>query len=242
MGPGYFPRVLAGLLIFFGALALIRGLRKAGPPIGSIARKSAAIILASMAAFGFLLECAGLLVALVVLILGSDWACLCRSSAPGWATKRSHGKAMDIFANLLLGLQTAASFTNLFYCLVGVVLGTAIGVLPGLGPVATIAMLLPITFGLQPVTALIMLTGIFYGAQYGGSTTAILVNLPSETSSVVTCIDGYQIARQGRAGKALGTAALSSFFAGTVVTMLIALFWPPLAGIALKFGPPSISH
>ncbi len=144
---------------------------------------------------------------------------------------------MEIFANLWLGLQTAASFSNLFYCLIGVVLGTAIGVLPGLGPVATIAMLLPITFGLQPVTALIMLSGIFYGAQYGGSTTAILVNLPGETSSVVTCIDGYQLAKQGRAGKALATAAISSFFAGTAVTLLIALFSPPLAGMALKFGP-----
>jgi len=144
---------------------------------------------------------------------------------------------MDIFSNLWLGLQTAASFTNLFYCLIGTVLGTAIGVLPGLGPVATIAMLLPITFGLQPVTALIMLSGIFYGAQYGGSTTAILVNLPGETSSVVTCIDGYEMAKQGRAGKALATAAIGSFFAGTVVTLLIALFSPPLAGIALKFGP-----
>jgi TctA family transporter len=144
---------------------------------------------------------------------------------------------MEIFANLWLGLHTAASLTNLFYCLIGTVLGTAIGVLPGLGPVATIAMLLPITFGLPPVTALIMLSGIFYGAQYGGSTTAILVNLPGETSSVVTCIDGYEMAKQGRAGKALATAAIGSFFAGTVVTLLIALFSPPLAGLALKFGP-----
>ncbi len=144
---------------------------------------------------------------------------------------------MEIFANLWLGLETAATFVNLFYCLAGVVLGTAIGVLPGLGPVATIAMLLPLTFGLQPVTSLIMLAGIFYGAQYGGSTTAILVNLPGETSSVVTCIDGYEMARQGRAGKALATAAIGSFFAGTVVTLLIALFSPPLAEMALKFGP-----
>ena len=144
---------------------------------------------------------------------------------------------MDIFANLLLGLQTAASAINLLYCLVGVVLGTAIGVLPGLGPVATIAMLLPVTFGLPPVSALIMLAGIFYGAQYGGSTTAILVNLPGESSSVVTALDGHVMAKQGRAGKALATAALSSFFAGTVTTLLIALFSPPLAEVALKFGP-----
>ena len=107
---------------------------------------------------------------------------------------------MEVFANLWLGLETALSLTNLLYCLVGVFLGTAIGVLPGLGPVATIAMLLPVTFGLPPVSALIMLAGIYYGAQYGGSTTAILVNLPGESSSVVTAIDGYQMARQGKAG------------------------------------------
>ena len=145
---------------------------------------------------------------------------------------------MEIFDHLLLGLQTAASITNLLYCLIGVVLGTAIGVLPGLGPVATIAMLLPATFGLSPASSMIMLAGIFYGAQYGGSTTAILINLPGESSSVVTALDGYQMARQGRAGKALATAALGSFFAGTVTTFLIALFSPPLAEIALKFGPP----
>ena len=144
---------------------------------------------------------------------------------------------MDLLNNLLLGLQTAMGFTNLFYCLIGVFLGTAIGVLPGLGPVATIAMLLPVTFGLPPVSALIMLSGIYYGAQYGGSTTAILVNLPGESSSVVTALDGYQMARQGQAGKALATAAISSFFAGTVCALLIALFAPPLAEVALKFGP-----
>jgi len=143
----------------------------------------------------------------------------------------------SIFANLWLGLQTAGSFINLFYCLLGVFLGTAIGVLPGLGPVATIAMLLPITFGLPPVTSLIMLAGIFYGAQYGGSTTAILINLPGESSSIVTALDGHEMAKQGRAGKALATAAWASFFAGTVTTILIALFSPPLAEVALKFGP-----
>src|SRR5689334_17543676 len=110
---------------------------------------------------------------------------------------------MDILQNLALGFQTALTLTNLFYCLVGVFLGTAIGVLPGLGPVATISMLLPITFGMKPDTALIMLAGIFYGAQYGGSTTAILVNLPGESSSVVTALDGYQMARKGEAGLAL---------------------------------------
>ncbi|HSN46777.1 MAG TPA: tripartite tricarboxylate transporter permease [Casimicrobiaceae bacterium] len=144
---------------------------------------------------------------------------------------------MDLLNNLVVGFSTAASVINLFYCLVGVFLGTAIGVLPGLGPVATIAMLLPVTFGLPPETALIMLAGIFYGAQYGGSTTAILVNLPGESSSVVTALDGYQMARQGRAGTALATAAIASFFAGTVTTFLIALAAPPLSEVALKFGP-----
>jgi putative tricarboxylic transport membrane protein len=144
---------------------------------------------------------------------------------------------MEILHNLGLGLETAFTLTNLAYCLIGVFVGTAVGVLPGLGPVATIAMLLPATFGLPPVSALIMLSGIYYGAQYGGSTTAILVNLPGESSSVVTAIDGYQMARQGNAGKALATAALGSFFAGTVATILLALFAPPLADLALKFGP-----
>ena len=144
---------------------------------------------------------------------------------------------MELLANLWLGAQTAMSLTNLFYCLLGCFLGTAIGVLPGLGPVATIAMLLPVTFGLPPVSALIMLSGIYYGAQYGGSTTAILVNLPGESSSVVTALDGYQLARQGHAGRALAVAAIGSFFAGTVCTLLIALFAPPLAEVALKFGP-----
>lgn len=145
---------------------------------------------------------------------------------------------MGLLDNLWLGMQTACSLANLLYCLGGVVLGTAIGVLPGLGPVATIAMLLPITFGLPPVSALIMLAGIFYGAQYGGSTTAILINLPGESSSIVTALDGHVMAKQGRAGKALATAAISSFVAGTVTTVLIALFSPPLAEVALKFGPP----
>src|SRR5690349_12242731 len=126
---------------------------------------------------------------------------------------------------------------NIFMCLVGALLGTLIGVLPGIGPVATIAMLLPITFNLNPTGALIMLAGIYYGAQYGGSTTAILVNLPGESSSVVTCLDGYQMARRGRAGPALAIAALGSFFAGCVATLIIAFAAPPLAEVALKFGP-----
>src|ERR671931_242319 len=145
---------------------------------------------------------------------------------------------MDLFGNLFFGFGVALTLQNLLYCFIGVLVGTLIGVLPGIGPLATIAMLLPITFNVPPVAALIMLAGIYYGAQYGGSTTAILVNLPGETSSVVTCIDGYQMARQGRAGPALAIAAIGSFFAGTVGTLLIALAGPPLAEIALKFGAP----
>ena len=144
---------------------------------------------------------------------------------------------MEILQNLMLGFSVALHWNNILYCLVGVLLGTLIGVLPGIGPIATISMLLPATFVLPPVSALIMLAGIYYGAQYGGSTTAILVNLPGEVSSVVTCLDGYQMARKGQAGKALGIAALGSFFAGCVATVLIAGFAPPLAELALKFGP-----
>ena len=145
---------------------------------------------------------------------------------------------MEIFSNLILGFQVALSLQNLAYCFLGVMVGTAIGVLPGIGPLVTIAMLLPITFNLAPIPALIMLSGIYYGSQYGGSTTSILMNLPGETASVVTCIDGYQMAKQGRAGPALAIAAVGSFFAGCVGTLLIALFGPPLAEAALKFGAP----
>jgi TctA family transporter len=145
---------------------------------------------------------------------------------------------MELLNNLALGFQTAGTVDNLLYCLLGVILGTLIGVLPGIGPLATIAMLLPATYKMSdPTTALIMLAGIYYGAQYGGSTTAILVNLPGESSSVVTTLDGYQMARKGRAGPALAIAAIGSFFAGTVATFLLAAFAPPLAEIAFKFGP-----
>jgi len=143
---------------------------------------------------------------------------------------------MDIFDNLILGFTVALSLKNLMYCFIGVFVGTAIGVLPGIGPLVTIAMLLPITFNLPPIPALIMLAGVYYGSQYGGSTTSILVNLPGETASVVTCLDGYQMARQGRAGPALAIAAIASFFAGCVGTLLIAVAGPPIAEIAFKFG------
>jgi putative tricarboxylic transport membrane protein len=145
---------------------------------------------------------------------------------------------MEIFHNLIFGFSVALSFQNLFYCFIGCFLGTLIGVLPGIGPLATIAMLMPLTFSITPVGALIMLAGIYYGAQYGGSTTSILVNLPGETSSVITCIDGYQMARQGRAGPALAIAAYGSFFAGCVCTLIIAMFGPPIAEMALKFNSP----
>jgi len=142
---------------------------------------------------------------------------------------------MDVLSNIALGLDVAITPINLLYAFIGVLVGTLIGVLPGIGPVATIAMLLPTTYGLPPVTALIMLAGIYYGASFGGSTTAILVNLPGEMSSVVTVIDGHQMARQGRAGPALCIAALGSLFAGSVAALIIAAFAPPLANLALKF-------
>ena len=144
---------------------------------------------------------------------------------------------MDLFNNLALGFGVAFTLQNLMYAFIGCLLGTLIGVLPGIGPLATIAMLLPATYALPPVAALIMLAGIYYGAQYGGSTTAILVNLPGESSSVVTVIDGYQMARQGRAGPALAAAGLGSFFAGCVGTLILAAFAAPLTELAFKFGP-----
>ena len=144
---------------------------------------------------------------------------------------------MDLLANLAHGLSVAASPVNLGLCLIGALVGTLIGVLPGIGPLATIAMLLPITFGLPPVGALIMLAGIYYGAMYGGSTTAILVNIPGESASVVTTLDGFQMARQGRAGAALAIAAIGSFFAGCFATVVVAALAAPLTSVALLFGP-----
>ena len=145
---------------------------------------------------------------------------------------------MTLLDNLALGFQTSLSLINLWYAFLGAMLGTLIGVLPGLGPIATIAMLLPSMYALEPTSALIMLAGIFYVAQYGGSTTAILINVPGEASSVVTALDGYQMARRGRAGAALATAALSSFLAGTVGTLVVAAFAPPLTELAFEFGAP----
>src|SRR4030095_14842079 len=144
---------------------------------------------------------------------------------------------MDLVNNLIIGFSTALTLPNLLYAFVGCMIGTLIGVLPGIGPVATLAMLLPTTYALEPTSALIMLAGIYYGAQYGGSTTSILVNLPGEASSVVTCIDGYQMAKRGRAGAALSISAIGSFVAGTVGTIVIVLFAGTLTQMAQSFGP-----
>jgi len=145
---------------------------------------------------------------------------------------------MDALGNLLLGFSVALTPVNLFWCLIGVILGTLVGVLPGLGPAATIAMLLPLTLKMDHTTAIIALAGIFYGARYGGSTTSILLNIPGESSSVVTCLDGYQMARKGRAGAALGISAIASFVAGSVGVLGLMLIAPPLARFALRFAPP----
>src|SRR4030043_232215 len=145
---------------------------------------------------------------------------------------------MDVFDSLFLGFNVAFSLNNLLFCFIGVFIGTLIGVLPGIGPVATISLLLPITFGMNPVTSIIMLAGVYYGAQYGGSTTSILVNIPGEASSIITCLDGYQMARQGRAGPALGISAFGSFIGGTARIIALIFLVIPLAQVALKFGPP----
>ncbi|MGK6315739.1 tripartite tricarboxylate transporter permease [Neorhizobium sp. DT-125] len=144
---------------------------------------------------------------------------------------------MELFSNLTIGFAAATTFSNLLFCLAGVLIGTLIGVLPGIGATATIAMLLPLTYQLEPISSLIMLAGIYYGAQYGGSTTAILINMPGESSAAVTAIDGYQMARNGRAGVALAVAAIGSFVAGTIATLLVAIFAQPLTAVALQFGP-----
>jgi putative tricarboxylic transport membrane protein len=147
---------------------------------------------------------------------------------------------MNIFENILMGFNIALTPFNLALCLIGCLIGTLIGVLPGIGPAATIALLLPVTFNLPPATAIIMLSGIFYGAMYGGSTTAVLVNIPGEAASAITCLDGYQMAKKGRAGPALGIAAFGSFIAGTFGVFFLMLIAPPIAEMALKFGPPEI--
>src|SRR6201985_3561216 len=162
------------------------------------------------------------------------WDCRCRCSR---VSSCSEGVMAELFHNLALGFGVAVSPVNLLLCLIGALVGTLVGVLPGIGTIATVAMLLPITFGLPPVGALIMLAGIYYGAQYGGSTTSILVNIPGEATSVVTTLDGFQMAKQGRAGPALAITAIGSFFAGCVATALIAVLGAPLTRLALAFGP-----
>src|SRR5258708_2092735 len=160
--------------------------------------------------------------------------CRCSFSRVFWF---SEGAMAELFSNLALGFGVAFTPVNLLLCLIGALVGTLVGVLPGIGTIATVAMLLPITFGLPPVGALIMLAGIYYGAQYGGSTTSILGNIPGEATSVVTTLDGFQMAKQGRAGPALAIAAIGSFFAGCVATVLIAVLGAPLTKLALAFGP-----
>src|ERR687893_1346142 len=145
---------------------------------------------------------------------------------------------MDVISGLLQGFAVALQPANLFWCFVGCFLGTVVGIMPGLGPAATIAMLIPLTFNMDPTGGIIMLAGIYYGAKYGGSTTSILLNMPGESSSVASCIDGYQMARRGRAGAALGIAAISSFIAGTVGVIGLMLIAPPLARMALSFSSP----
>src|SRR5512136_213778 len=145
---------------------------------------------------------------------------------------------MDFLTNLGQGFGVALSPWNLIFAAIGAVIGTAIGVLPGLGPPATVALLLPVTYKMEPASAIILLAGIFYGAMYGGSTTSILLNIPGEAASVVTCLDGYKMARQGRAGAALGISAIGSYVAGTASVFGLSLVAPALASLALKFGPP----
>src|SRR5438477_7092401 len=145
---------------------------------------------------------------------------------------------MDVLGGLLHGFAVALQPANVFWCFVGCLLGTIVGILPGLGPAATIALLLPLTFKMDPAGGIIMLAGIYYGAKYGGSTTSILLNVPGESASVVTCLDGYQMARKGRAGAALGIAAIASFIAGTVGVLGLMLVAPPLARFALAFSSP----
>src|SRR5215216_1579300 len=145
---------------------------------------------------------------------------------------------MEVINGMLQGFAVALTPVNLMWCFAGCFLGTVVGIMPGLGPAATIAMLLPLTFKMDPTSAMIMLAGIYYGAKYGGSTTSILLNVPGESSSVVTCLDGYQMARKGRAGAALGIAAIASFVAGTVGVIALMLISPPLAKVALSFSSP----
>ena len=147
---------------------------------------------------------------------------------------------MDLLASLAYGFTVTLAPANLFACFVGVFVGTLIGVLPGIGPVATMSLLLPVTYAMSPTASIIMMAGVYYGAMYGGSTTSILVNIPGEAASVVTCLDGYQMARQGRAGPALGISAMGSFIAGTLSVLGIMLLAPPLTAVALRFGPPEI--
>src|SRR5262249_44445472 len=244
---------LALVLILIGGVTTVRGLLSRSTPLGPFAGKALLLVTVAVALFGFAVEGAGLAVATILLVVVSSAAgsSLKLPAAMALALALAAfcvvvfrlalglpfpivgpwlgglGGMHEVFANLAIGGATALSAANLLYCFLGVLLGTLVGVLPGLGPVATIAMLLPATLSLPAESALIMLAGIYYGAQYGGSTTAILINLPGESSSVVTTLDGHRMAQQGRAGVALSTAAIGSFVAGTVATFVIAFLAPP---------------
>ena len=260
MGPGYVPRGLAGIIMVYGAVLGVRAAFTGRQAFPAIAWRPLLLISAAVALFALLLPIVGsgadelrgrdlcglcrlrraaareracLAVALAVFAV-LLFVTRARPADPGLATM-SASAGMDLFANLATGFAVALTPANLGFCLLGALIGTLVGVLPGIAPITTIAILLPFTFSLPPTSSLIMLAGIFYGAQYGGSTTAILVNVPGESSSIVTCLDGHQMAKQGRAGPALAIAAIASFFAGTVATVVIATASVPLTALALKF-------
>ena len=262
-GTGVLPRILAWCLIGTGALLWLKAVVTDGPRLTAWAWRPAIMITLATVAFALLVDRAGLVVTMLVSMtlaaLGTpetrwrEYALFAahhaghrrrrvhlrpRHADPDPAEGASHGSRRPSSTISRSGFSVAVTLQNLFWCLMGAVIGTAIGVLPGVGPVATMALLLPVTYLLPAEGALIMLAGIYYGAQYGGSTTAILVNLPGESSSVVTTLDGYQMARQGRAGPALAIAAIGSFFAGCVATIVIAVAAPPLTRLAQQFTPP----
>src|SRR5262249_9178488 len=260
MGPGYFPMALGILLGLLGLIIAARSLLSAEDRTEGLQLRPLVYLVAGVCLFGLLIERLGLVVTLVAVVGVAAFASRESRSVevtalaavlavfslgifvyvlrlPLPVRPNFFGRRLARASTIAAGFAVALTAQNLLYCFVGVLLGTVVGVLPGIGPVTTVAMLLPISFTLAPVSALIMLAGIYYGAQYGGSTTAILVNIPGEASSVVTTIDRHPMARQGRAGPALGIAAIGSFFAGCVATLLISAAAPPLAAIALEFGP-----
>ena len=271
IGPGYVPRLLGLLLAGIGLFLVVRSWWTIEAVDPAIAWRPLLFILAAVVAFALVFEATGLVPAILVSVAIANFATPENRWTHGDGARRDarlvrlgavrQGPVAaaaglvevtvdvgDLLQNLAFGFGVAVTPQNLLFCLIGALLGTLVGVLPGLGPVATIAMLLPITFTLPPVAALIMLAGLYYGAQYGGSTTAILVNIPGESSSVVTTLDGHAMARKGRAGSALAIAALGSFFAGCVATAVVAVFSGPLVRggrqlpLARLFRPAGVRH